>query len=203
MDLKSTYNKIAEHWDKDHEKDTWWIHGTDKFISLLKPGSLVLDVGCGSGQKAEYLVNHGLKIVGTDFSEKMIELAKQRVPNADFFVHDLYEIKNLPYDFDAIYANAVLLHVPKKDVTPVIRGFISKIKPGGYLYIKVKQIKPGQKEERMEKENDYGLDYERFFSYFTLEEIIGYLKNLGLKIYYHDIELTGRIYWILVIAEKI
>ena len=41
MDLKSTYNKIAENWDKDHKKDTWWISGTDKFISLLKPGSLV------------------------------------------------------------------------------------------------------------------------------------------------------------------
>ena len=82
--LKSTYNHIAEDWHKDHKEDTWWVEGTDKFVSFLKYNSLVLDVGCGAGVKSNYLINKGLKIVGLDFSEKMIEIAKREVPKVGF-----------------------------------------------------------------------------------------------------------------------
>jgi hypothetical protein len=29
MDLKSTYNKIAEDWHKNHQQDDWWVEGID------------------------------------------------------------------------------------------------------------------------------------------------------------------------------
>ena len=35
MDLRSTYNKIAEDWFKDHHQDTWWQEGTEKFLEAL------------------------------------------------------------------------------------------------------------------------------------------------------------------------
>ena len=47
MNLKETYNKIAEDWHADHSSDDWWQEGTDKFIWNLKNGASVLDVGCG------------------------------------------------------------------------------------------------------------------------------------------------------------
>lgn len=75
MNLKETYNKIADDWFKDHKVDDWWVEGTDQFISLLKPGASVLDVGCGAGLKSKYLSEKGLQVVGIDFSDKFIERA--------------------------------------------------------------------------------------------------------------------------------
>lgn len=44
MDLKATYNKIAEDWQNDHTTDDWWVSGVDKFISFLEKGDKVLDI---------------------------------------------------------------------------------------------------------------------------------------------------------------
>jgi len=89
MNLKETYDKIAEDWHSDHKKDDWWIEETDKFISYLSKGDLVLDVGCAGGIKSKYLMQKGLNVVGIDFSEKMIEIAKREFPNGEFLVKDL------------------------------------------------------------------------------------------------------------------
>jgi len=56
MDLKTTYNKIAKDWHKDHHADTWWVLGTDKFLSFLADDASILDVGCGAGHKSEYFI---------------------------------------------------------------------------------------------------------------------------------------------------
>ena len=56
MDLRATYERIAEDWHGDHRDDDWWIGGADAFTPLIKPGGLVLDVGCGGGRKSRYLI---------------------------------------------------------------------------------------------------------------------------------------------------
>lgn len=146
-DLKSTYNRIAEDWFKDHQNDTWLVEGTDKFASFLKSGSLVLDVGCGAGVKTSYLKKKGLKVVGIDFSEKMIEIAKQMMPNTKFLVADITEPLEIDERFDGIFAQAVLLHIYKKNVKLVLANLVNLLKPKGYLYIAVKGVKEGQREE--------------------------------------------------------
>ncbi len=59
MDLKETYNRIAKDWMKDHHQDNWWIEGTDKYLSFLKPGASILDVGCGAGVKSKNITISG------------------------------------------------------------------------------------------------------------------------------------------------
>jgi 2-polyprenyl-3-methyl-5-hydroxy-6-metoxy-1,4-benzoquinol methylase len=202
MDLKSTYNKIAEDWTKDHANDTWWIAGTDKFSSFLKIGDSILDVGCASGIKSEYLAKKGFIVTGIDLSDKMIELAKQRMPNGSFFVKDINEPLDLKIKFDGIFAQAVLLHISKKDVKKVLGNLLDLLNPNGHIYIAVKKANEGQVEEQVKKENDYGYEYERFFSFYTLEELKNYLQEFSLKIIYHDITAIGKTDWIQVIAQK-
>lgn len=201
MDLKSTYNRIAEDWDNDHTNDQWWKEGLEKFTSLFKPGASVLDVGCGSGVKADILQKRGLKVTGIDFSEKMLEIAKRRVPNGNFQVVDLYELSCFHEKFDGIFAQAVLLHIPKKDAGGIVHALKEKLNPGGYFYVAVKERRSGEKEEEIVKENDYGYEYERFFSYFTIEEVKNILINEELEIVYESTTHSGRRNWIQIIGK--
>ena len=202
MDLKETYNKIAEDWHKEHGSDNWWVDATNKFISLLGTGAIVLDVGCGSGHKAKYLIKNGLNVVGLDFSEKMIEIAKREVSEAEFIVMDLRNINKLDREFDGIHMQAVLLHIPKKEAPNVLKNVVGRLKNGGYIYLGVKEIKPGQPEEEIKAENDYGYEYSRTFSYFTMDEIKKYLADLNMKICHEEIGHGDSRHWIQVVAQK-
>jgi 2-polyprenyl-3-methyl-5-hydroxy-6-metoxy-1,4-benzoquinol methylase len=202
MDLKETYNKIASDWHQDHMADDWWIEGTNRFISLLKPGDLVLDVGCAGGLKSKYFIQNKLRVVGIDISEKMIEIAKKEAPTGIFFSLPLEDIRKLDYSFEAIFMQAVLLHVPKKEVFARLREVVAKLKPGGYLYVAVKESHVKGVEEEIKTENDYGYEYKRFFSYFTQSEIEKYITDLGLEIIFSDVSVSGRTNWIQAVGRK-
>lgn len=202
MNLKDTYDRIAEDWHQDHQKDDWWIEGTNKFISFLKKGDLVLDVGCGGGTKSKYLIQKGLNVIGIDFSGKMIEIAKCEVPNGTFIVRDLANVETLDYMLDGIFMQAVLLHIPKAKAKEAIQKMANKLKKGGYLYVAVKAQKPGRADEEVSVEEDYGYRYERFFSFFSLEEIKKHMKESRLDIVYETLTHSGRTNWIQVIVQK-
>ncbi len=199
--LRDTYNLIAEEWHKDHQRDDWWVEGTDKFASLMPVEARVLDVGCGAGFKAKYLSAKGLKVLGLDFSEQMINIAKREVPEAEFVVLDMKEVLELEGEFDGIFMQASLLHIPKNEVLDVLTKIKTKLKPGGLLYIAVKERKPDGPEEETVEEEGYGHKYERFFSYYKMEELENYFNALGLKIIYQNSAAPSN-RWLQIIGQK-
>lgn len=201
MDLRETYNKIAEDWSKDHKLDDWWIVMIDKFASFLKPGAKILDVGCGSGDKSDYLIKKGFNLTGIDFSEKMIEIAKRDVPEGIFFVMDMLGSEEVEGSFDAIFMQASLLHIPKKDAQSVVSKFVHKLNKGGVFLVAVKETKPNRPEEEIKTEDDYGYKYDRFFSYFTSDEIKTILKNANISVLCEDVKPTGNTRWIQIIGK--
>lgn len=201
-DLKTTYNKIAKDWFKDHNIDTWWIPGTDKFISLLPKNAKVLDVGCGAGQKSQYMTQKGISVTGVDFSESMLELAKKNAPKANFVLSDARNLNEISELFDGVLAQAVLLHFPKNETLYMLQTWKNKLKPQGYMYLAVKEVQPGQKDENILVEKDYGYEYSRFFSYYTLEELKTHLTGLNMKIVYENKELSHKTVWIQIIAQN-
>jgi len=50
----------------------------------LPRGSTVVDLGCGDGIMAAPLVSRGLKYIGVDVSEQMVEAARRRYPGVEF-----------------------------------------------------------------------------------------------------------------------
>lgn len=58
--------------------------------SVLKPGSRVLDVGCGTGRPiAAHFADHGHDVLGVDHSAGMLSYALANVPNAKFLQVDM------------------------------------------------------------------------------------------------------------------
>lgn len=202
MNLKDTYNKIADDWVRDHDHDTWWQEGTNHFLSLLAPGARVLDVGCAGGIKTNYIAEHGFDATGIDFSEKMIVLARERYPAVGFAVLDMYDVGVLTETYDGVFMQATLLHVRKADVMKVLRSICMVLVPGGLLYIAVKVVREDGVEEAVKTENDYGYPYERFFCYYTLDELKEYFKQLGLEVVWDDVSESGQSKWLQIIGRR-
>lgn len=201
--LRKTYDRIAEDWHDDHRGDSWWVDGTNAFVGFLEKGAWVLDAGCGGGTKSKYLLEHGLTVVSTDFSEKLIEIARREVPGAEFHVLDLWDVKSLSRKFDGIFLQAVLLHIPKVEALEFLRTLVSVLKPGGYLYVAVKEQRESEPEERMVKEDDYGYSYERFFSFYLPEELRGHFESIGLETVFEDVPNASHdTRWIQMIGKK-
>jgi len=88
-----------------YESDLAYIHDTGfgefakgSALGLLRlfrqngiTEGVVVDLGCGSGIWARALTDSGYKVVGLDISLAMIELARQRVPEATFHVQSFLE----------------------------------------------------------------------------------------------------------------
>ncbi|MEK7461277.1 MAG: methyltransferase domain-containing protein [Patescibacteria group bacterium] len=197
----AAYNKIAKDWMKDHEHDDWWYEGTETFLKLLPKGGRVLDVGCAGGWKTRYMVDRGFNVTGFDLSESFIDLARDLVPEATFEVLDLHQTETISGTFDGVFVQAVLLHVPKNEVVSVMAKLTVKIKPGGYLYVAVKEQRPDKPPEEELLEDDYGYSYRRFFSYYTLPELEEYFSGAGLEITYKTVTTSGKTNWIQIIGR--
>jgi SAM-dependent methyltransferase len=202
MELKDTYDRIAEDWHKDHQGDDWWVEGTDAFISFLRPGAAVLDAGCGGGFKSRYLAERGLEVTGIDFSEKLLDIARRENPGISFQAMRMQDAASLPQEFDGIFAQASLLHVPRNEIRDVLKSLVSRLKEGGYAYVAVKGPRDGCPLEETKLEDDYGYEYSRFFSYHSLAELIAHLEALGLETVYQSTNRVGRTDWIQVIGKK-
>src|ERR1700754_358727 len=74
----------------------------------------ILDLGCGNGYFANYLISIGYNVYGTDASEKGVAIAQKTNPDR-FFVQDLSTGK-LPAElqdlkFDTIISTEVIEHL--------------------------------------------------------------------------------------------
>jgi len=61
----------------------------DEFLSHLKQGQKILDVGSGHGVNANYMQSKGFDVIGIDSSRKMVEYAKSKYPKIEFRLGDM------------------------------------------------------------------------------------------------------------------
>jgi ubiquinone/menaquinone biosynthesis C-methylase UbiE len=110
--VKKEWNDAAESWldfvrkGKDYYRDELNNPATFKLIGDVR-GLFVLDLACGEGYNTRILARKGAKVVGVDFSETLIELAKQEESKETFgityYVLDAAELKTLPNNhFDLV-----------------------------------------------------------------------------------------------------
>ena len=93
-------------------------------------------MGCGSGLFLSFLKDYSREVSGVDFSEKMIEIANDLIPDGNFFVSPA---NNLPFEnikFDKIIAYSVFHYFKNfKYTLKVLNELIRVCKPGGNILI--------------------------------------------------------------------
>lgn len=106
----------------------------------IKEGDHVLDVGCGIGLQAKAmakLVGSEGKVAGTDLSNTLIEIARERTASSnlplEFFTANALAQPFPDQSFDRIRTERVLMYI--KDTQAVLREFKRLLKPGGKVVI--------------------------------------------------------------------
>lgn len=99
--VREGYDRIDEQYDEYRSPFTDEAE-LKEFMSIVKPGGHILDVGCGTGIVARALVDSGCQVTGIDISQKMLSLAKHRVPEATFEVGDMNAL-----EFEDDYPNCL------------------------------------------------------------------------------------------------
>jgi ubiquinone/menaquinone biosynthesis C-methylase UbiE len=100
--------------------------------TLKIPQARILEVGCGTGWLSAALRRFG-KVSACDIGEKIIELAKTKYPEVDFYSGDIHDIDLLINHFDVIVTEQVLAHVA--DQTAFMHRLAELLKKGGYLVL--------------------------------------------------------------------
>jgi demethylmenaquinone methyltransferase / 2-methoxy-6-polyprenyl-1,4-benzoquinol methylase len=138
--VRAMFDRIARVYDLMNSVMTAGIHHRwrERAADLAKvgPGSRVLDVATGTGDFAIELqrrVGDGGEVIGLDFSENMLELARRKAPGIRFEQGNALE---LPYGDDEFDAATVGFGVRNfADLDRGLAELTRVVKPGGRVVI--------------------------------------------------------------------
>jgi SAM-dependent methyltransferase len=99
-----------------------------ELLERLKKGR-VLDAACGTGRHTAFLVERGHDVTGLDATPAMLDLAKERVPEARFVRGDLRRMPFASDSFDAVLCALALTHLPT--LQPALGELARVVRPGG------------------------------------------------------------------------
>jgi len=166
--IASSYAQKVEEYAPEQERN--------KFISLIPKNAKILDAGCGSGRDCDYFVKHGFEVVGIDLSDKLLEIAKHRLPQVTFLKQDLRRLDFPDESFDGIWACATLHHLARSDMLTVLKKIFTLLKPNGILFVLVKE---GVGEEDVKESLSSGLP--RYYVYYSFDELKKLLEDAGFS----------------------
>lgn len=106
------------------------------FLAQLAPGASILELGCGAGSDTAEMLARGFMVRATDGSPEMAKVASRRLgrPVETLLFEELDETQA----YDAVWANACLLHVPRPELANVLARIWRALMPGGFFYASYK-----------------------------------------------------------------
>ncbi len=111
--VRKHFDSIADQYDAGKERQSYYYETLRAIYGeVVPPGSLVLDVGCGTGTLlASVRPRRG---TGLDLSPRMAELASRRHPELEFRAEDIAKpSRREPYEY--VMLSDVIEHLPDLD----------------------------------------------------------------------------------------
>src|SRR3954447_22027868 len=104
--VRAMFDRIARVYDLMNSVMTAGMHQRWREraagLAAVGPGDRALDVASGTGDLAIALRGRGAEVVGLDFSEAMLELARQKAPDIRFETGNALDLPYGDAEFDAV-----------------------------------------------------------------------------------------------------
>lgn len=129
------YNQNAENFIANTQNAD--MHPTqERFLRLLDANTSILDFGCGSGRDTKYFLEKGYQVTATDGSAELCRLASEftGIKVKEMLFQELDAMNQ----YDGIWACSSILHLPKKELLPVIQKMCEALKDNGIIYTSFK-----------------------------------------------------------------
>jgi ADP-ribose pyrophosphatase YjhB (NUDIX family)/SAM-dependent methyltransferase len=161
-------------------------------IAELVPGGRLLELGSGPGWDALYLEQQGLNVRRSDITPAFVEM--MRGDGHDAVVLDV-RVDDLGGQWDAVLANAVLLHLDRTEFAAVVGRVHAAVRPGGIFAFTLKE---GDGEAWTEAK----LELPRWFVYWREPAVREVLEAAGWKLLSLEHRPGRKDDWLQVIAER-
>ncbi len=132
------YDKFATTWAGERNTKNFWAQELQRFHELLPKGT-ILEIGSGHGRDAADLLELGYDYVGTDLSEGLLNIIRNRFPDQKFYQQSVYKL-DFPQGpkFDGFWAAAILLHIPKSRMDEALQSIRRVVNSGAIGFISLK-----------------------------------------------------------------
>jgi 2-polyprenyl-3-methyl-5-hydroxy-6-metoxy-1,4-benzoquinol methylase len=111
----------------------------EDLAARLGPAGRVLEVGSGGGRDALAMERLGLVVRRTDITPGFVELLRERGHACDLVDPRVDDLSSPDGPYDAVWANASLLHVARQDLPTVLSRLAAVVRDGGLLRISLKE----------------------------------------------------------------
>ena len=177
-----------------------WTHQTPVVVRQLVSkwfthGSVVLDIGSGSGRDVSWLWNNGYKTQGVDASIGLLNSARLANPGVPFTQDSLPLLAKISsVSVDNVLCTAVLMHLPVGEIAPAAFNMLRVLRVGGRL---ICSVRPSRESEPREADG-------RLYTSIEPEVIAGVFRDHGAVVL-EAITSDGRradTIWHTVVIEK-
>ena len=135
---QSSYDKVAAEYVQEFRDelsrkpfDRKMLDWLIEKVARLAP---ICDLGCGPGQVAAYVHEHGAEAMGIDLSNEMIRQAQLLNPQISFEQGNILELNNIADDsLGGVAAFYSLLHLPRASVVKGLSEINRVLRSGGVL----------------------------------------------------------------------
>lgn len=131
-------NYWDEHWAnalakslRKPPRNRFYVGLTKKY---LDPGSVVLEGGCGKGDKVLAMAKAGFKAIGVDFAERTVKEINNTYPDVDVRLGDVRALKLTDASIDGYWSLGVIEHF-YDGYDEIISEMHRVLKVGGYLFV--------------------------------------------------------------------
>ncbi|WP_158586478.1 class I SAM-dependent DNA methyltransferase [Leptospira stimsonii] len=168
METFNTWNEIADLYEEKFMDFPLYNETYDFFCKELPENSRVLELGCGPGNIAKYIVEkrNDLILEGIDIAYNMINLAKKNNPSCTFSVGDIRKYESQHNKFSGIICGFCLPYLSILEIKTLIPKLNESLETNGLLYLSFVEGDPNHSGIKKGKDNRI-----LYFYYHDLETI--------------------------------
>jgi SAM-dependent methyltransferase len=128
------YERYAEDfWRGTHDHDV--SQNIEALLAHLvgQAPFTILDFGCGPGRDLKQFVDRGHKAIGLDGALNFVEMARAH-SGCEVWHQDFLQLDLPAEQFDGVFANASLFHIPSQELPRVLLQLHATLKEEGTLF---------------------------------------------------------------------